>query len=401
ADPSGAAPYAGAATVPGAAGRGGSRRDAVGLPGRVARAVAVVCAWAGLFVAASGAGLPGAVVLGAELAVTLAAGAVALRAVEPTVAWAAAGCAGAGAFGVSLAALDGRVATFAVFGVLGAGCALGAAHGGARVAVRGCGAVGAVGYAAATVVALGAAAGVAAAWTGVAVLAVPAAVVALGPRLGAVRVPAEAASAGVGLLALPLTAGDPAVSALALALGGVVCAAGALRAGRRGLGWAAGVLGVAAVWVRLGAWGVAVPEAYTLPVTAGALAVGVVRRRRDPGASSWAAYGPGLGATLLPGLVAVWGDPYWPRPLLLGLGALVVTLVGAHRRLRAPLLLGGFALAGVAVHELAPYVVQVAGLLPRWVPPALAGVLLLAVGATYERRLRDARRLREALGRFR
>ncbi|KJY16293.1 SCO7613 C-terminal domain-containing membrane protein, partial [Streptomyces katrae] len=141
--------------------------------------------------------------------------------------------------------------------------------------------------------------------------------------------------------------------------------------------------------------------AYTLPVTAGALAVGVVRRRRDPGASSWAAYGPGLGATLLPGLVAVWGDPYWPRPLLLGLGALVVTLVGAHRRLRAPLLLGGFALAGVAVHELAPYVVQVAGLLPRWVPPALAGVLLLAVGATYERRLRDARRLREALGRFR
>ncbi|KJY16164.1 hypothetical protein VR44_40585, partial [Streptomyces katrae] len=104
ADPSGAAPYAGAATVPGGAGRGGSRRDAVGLPGRVARAVAVVCAWAGLFVAASGAGLPGAVVLGAELAVTLAAGAVALRAVEPAVAWAAAGCAGAGAFGVSLAA---------------------------------------------------------------------------------------------------------------------------------------------------------------------------------------------------------------------------------------------------------------------------------------------------------
>ncbi|WP_327412936.1 SCO7613 C-terminal domain-containing membrane protein [Streptomyces sp. NBC_01233] len=44
---------------------------------------------------------------------------------------------------------------------------------------------------------------------------------------------------------------------------------------------------------------------------------------------------------------------------------------------------------------------QVAGALPRWVPPALAGLLLLAVGATYEKRLRDARRLRDAIGRLR
>lgn len=89
------------------------------------------------------------------------------------------------------------------------------------------------------------------------------------------------------------------------------------------------------------------------------------------------------------------------RPLLLGAAALVVTLLGARRRLQAPLLLGGAVLAAVAVHELAPYVVQVAGALPRWVPPALAGLLLLAVGATYERRLRDARRLRAAIGRLR
>lgn len=142
-------------------------------------------------------------------------------------------------------------------------------------------------------------------------------------------------------------------------------------------------------------------EAYTLPVSVLALAVGLVRRRRDPAVSSWAAYGPGLAATLLPSLVAVWGDPYWPRPLLLGLAALGLTLGGARRRLRAPLLLGGATLAAVAVHELAPYVVQVVGALPRWLPPALAGLLLLVVGATYEKRLREARRLREALGRLR
>ncbi|MFF4581266.1 SCO7613 C-terminal domain-containing membrane protein [Streptomyces sp. NPDC001373] len=385
----------------GSPGGTGPRRDAPGLTGREAPAVGVVCGWAGLFAASAGAGLPVAAVLVAQLALVVAAGAVALRAAEPAVAWAAGGCAAVGAFGVSLAALDGRTATVAVSVALGTAAALGAAYGGARAALRGAGAVGAVGYAAATVVALGASAGVAPAWTGVGVLAVAAAVVALGPRLGAVRVPAEVAAAGAGLLALALTVGDAPVSALALGLGGAVCAAGALRADRRGLGRAAGPLGVAAVWVRLGASGVAVPEAYALPVTALALAVGLVRRRRDPRASSWAAYGPGLAATLLPSLAAVWGDPYWPRPLLLGLGALAVTLAGAHRRLQAPLLLGAVVLAGVAVHELAPYVVQVAGLLPRWVPPALAGLLLLAVGATYESRLREARRLRAALGRLR
>ena len=79
----------------------------------------------------------------------------------------------------------------------------------------------------------------------------------------------------------------------------------------------------------------------------------------------------------------------------------MVTLVGARLRLQAPLVLGGTVLALVGLHELAPHVVQVFDALPRWAPPALAGLLLLAVGATYEQRLRDARRVRESLGRMR
>ncbi|MEU3909370.1 hypothetical protein AB0F20_37185, partial [Streptomyces goshikiensis] len=201
--------------------------------------------------------------------------------------------------------------------------------------------------------------------------------------------------------AVSLACGDAPVLALVLALTGVVCAGSAVRADRRALGWAAGVLFVAAAWVRLASAGVGTAEAYTLPVTLPALAVGFLRRRRDPAASSWTAYGPGLAVTLLPSLAAAWGDPHWPRPLLLGAAALGLTLAGAHHRLRAPLLLGGGTLAAVALHELAPYVVQVVDALPRWLPPALAGLLLLAVGATYEKRLRDARRLRSALGRLR
>ncbi|MFI6807384.1 SCO7613 C-terminal domain-containing membrane protein [Streptomyces luteogriseus] len=254
--------------------------------------------------------------------------------------------------------------------------------------------------------ALASASGTAADWpparTALLVLPVPAASALLAARLGASRatVPVEAVGAAVGLFAVALAVTDPPMLALVLALCGVIAAGTALRAERRPVGYAATALFVLAAWVRLAAWDVGTPEAYTLPVTVPALLVGALRRRRDPRASSWTAYGPGLAATLVPSLVAAWADPHWTRPLLLGVAALLVTLLGARHHLRAPLVLGGAVLALVTLHELAPYVVQVTGALPRWAPPALAGLLLLALGATYEQRIRDVRRVREVLGRM-
>ncbi|MFZ3496394.1 SCO7613 C-terminal domain-containing membrane protein [Streptomyces sp. 5.8] len=418
------------------------------LPGRREPGVAaVVLGWAALFTAPVVLELAPGAVFAAQVAVTLAAGLLALRSTAVAVAGASAkaataaggspagsgsapagegipagsgstavaagavrglagvaagACALAGALSVSVAALDGRLATFGVLGLLGAACAAGAAYRPAPAWARSGAAALAVGYAALLAVALGALLERPVAWWALPVLLVPAAVAALGPRLGPVRVPAEVAAAASGLLAAALATGDAPVLALVLALAGVVCAAAAVRPERRSAaGWPAGALFLAATWVRLAASEVTVPEAYTLPVTAAALAVGFLRRRRDPLAGSWTAYGPGLAATLLPSTLAVWGDPHWLRPLLLGTAALGVTLAGARGRLRAPLLLGGATLAAVALHELTPYVVQVVDALPRWLPPALAGVLLLLVGATYEKRLRDARRLRDAIGRLR
>ncbi|MFD6424091.1 SCO7613 C-terminal domain-containing membrane protein [Streptomyces sp. NPDC060198] len=217
-----------------------------------------------------------------------------------------------------------------------------------------------------------------------------------------VAVPVELTGAFGALVAVGLAVTDPVSLALVLGLSGVLAAGAAVRPERRkAAGVLAPVLFVLASWVRLADSGVIAPEAYTLPVTLPALVVGVLRRRRDPAASSWTAYGAGLAVTLVPSLVAAWGDPGWTRPLLLGLAALAVTLAGARRRLQAPLFLGGAVLALLGLHELAPYVVQVVGALPRWLVPAAAGALLLAVGATYEKRLRDARRVREVLGRMR
>lgn len=326
-------------------------------------------------------------------------------------------CALVGSVSVSLLSLATRAATVTVLAALCAlftGAAVAVETVGARTApapartvsrpVRAVLACVAVGYATALVAAACSAAGLPTERTALALLAVPAAVSLLGARLRRhpVALPIEITAAGAGLLAVLLASGRAHVLALVLALCGVIAAGTAVRAERRRMaGYAATALFVLATWVRLASFGVSAPEAYTLPVTVPALAVGLLRRRSDPEASSWTAYGPGLAVTLLPSLSAAWGDTGWPRPLLLGLAALAITLAGARLRLRAPLVLGGTALALDALHELAPYVVQVVGVLPRWLPPALAGLLLLAVGATYEQRLREARRLRKTLSRMR
>ncbi|MPY54479.1 SCO7613 C-terminal domain-containing membrane protein [Streptomyces acidicola] len=257
-------------------------------------------------------------------------------------------------------------------------------------------------YAAALTCAIGSAAAWQPQHTALLVLSVPviAAVVAARLEGSPMTVPVEVTGAAAGLLAIGLAFTDPPVLALVLGLAGVIASGTALRPDRRHIGYVAAALFLLAAWVRLASWGVGTPEAYTLPVTVPALVLGVVRRRRDPQVSSWTAYAPGLAVTLIPSLLAAWGDQDWPRPLLLGAAALAVTLLGARHHLQAPLVLGGTVLTLVALHELAPYIAQVVGALPRWVPPALAGLTLLALGATYEQRLRDARRVREALGRF-
>ena len=294
---------------------------------------------------------------------------------------------------LALLALATEPATLTVFALLTAVCALAARRPPVAAA--------AVGHATALAVATGAALDWQPSHTALPVLLVPVAAALWAPRTeGVTRLTTEISGAVAALVAIGLAVTDAPMLALVLALVGVIAAGVAVRPDRRPVGYAATALFVAAGWVRLAAWEVTVPEAYALPVAVPALLVGALRRRRDPQASSWTAYGPGLAAALLPSLVAAWGDAHWQRPLLLGAGALLVTLAGARHHLQAPLVLGGSVLALVTLHELAPYLVQVAGALPRWAPPALAGLLLLALGATYEQRLRDVRRVRETLGRM-
>ncbi|MGW2654645.1 SCO7613 C-terminal domain-containing membrane protein [Streptomyces sp. NPDC001478] len=390
-------------------GLGASGRGAAG-------AWALVLGWAGLTVSAPAldASYAVAVAVQSVLVVALAALTVgALRRGAAGAAVAASVCGACGAVGAALLSLCSEPATYAVFALLTAVCAAVAAalDGPVRVArpaawsgVRSVAACAAVAGAAVLAVACGASLELEPHEAAPLLLVVTAGTAVLGAVLKgrAVGLPVEASGVPVGAASVVMAVGDLPFLALVLALCGAVAAGTALRPERRPVaGYVATVLFVLASWVRLSASGVASPEAYTLPVSVPVLVIGWLRRRRDPAASSWTAYGAGLAVSLVPSLLAALGDTGWTRPLLLGVAALVITLLGARLRLQALLVLGGAVLALDALHELAPYVVQVMGAMPRWVVPALAGVVLLAVGATYEKRLRDARRLRDALGRMR
>lgn len=372
-----------------------------------ARAAALVLAWAAVFVLPPALELPYAAGVLAHITVTAALLALAVRAGARALTLTALSLAAVSSASVALLALATTSATLGTLAALTALFLTATVLASRRQApvpgVAPTAVCAAVTYATALACASGAALDLRAEHTGLLVLVVPALGALAAARLGRhpLAPPVEIAGAVAGGLAVVLTTGHAATLALALALGGLIAAGTALRTDRRPVGYAAGALFLLASWVRLAAWDVGTPEAYALPVTVPALLIGALRRRRRvPETSSWTAYGPGLAATLLPSLAAAWSDPHWQRPLLLGVAALLITLTGARHRLQAPLALGGTVLALDALHELAPYIVQVVDALPRWLPPALAGLLLLAIGATYEQRLRDARRVRDVLGRM-
>lgn len=368
---------------------------------------ALALAWAALLILPSALQLPYAVGVSAYVVLTgaLLAVAVASRVGSKAVVLTSLSLGVTSSASVAFLALAGTAATLGTLGALTALFLTATVLAARREAVPGVAPTtvcATIAYATALAFAAGAAWNLRTDHTGLLMLAVPAIGALTAARLGRhpLTPPVEIAGAVAGGLAIVLTTGHAPTLALALSLGGLIAAGTALRTDRRPVGYAAGALFILASWVRLAAWDVLTPEAYALPVTVPALLIGALRRRRTPGTSSWAAYGPGLAATLLPSLVAAWSDPHWQRPLLLGGAALLITLAGARHRLQAPLALGSTVLALDALHELAPYIVQVVDALPRWLPPALAGLLLLAIGATYEQRLRDARRVRDVLGRM-
>jgi hypothetical protein len=201
----------------------------------------------------------------------------------------------------------------------------------------------------------------------------------------------EAIAGAAYAVALLLSCTDPGWLFWVLATGGVTAHALALRPDRRALNWAGLVLLTAASWDRLWIEGVRVPEAYAAPVAAITLVLGHLRRRRDPSVGSWSAYGGGLVSAFGVTTWELFADPGVTRPVLLAVAGVVVLLAGLRERLQAPLTVAAVALAVDGLVQLAP----VAAALPKWATIGAAGLLVIAVGVTFEDRRRDVARLRQ------
>jgi hypothetical protein len=158
---------------------------------------------------------------------------------------------------------------------------------------------------------------------------------------------------------------------------------------------AAGAAAVGATWAWLAAAHVSVVEAYTAPAAAFALGVGLLEWRRGP-ARSWLALGPaivlGLGPTLLLGI----GRDDTARTIIAAVLAFAIVGLGAWKQLQAPLVLGSLALLTLAVDTFGPALAR----LPRWLPLAIIGLLLMWIGATFETRRNRAKSATESLMQF-
>jgi predicted membrane channel-forming protein YqfA (hemolysin III family) len=94
-----------------------------------------------------------------------------------------------------------------------------------------------------------------------------------------------------------------------------------------------------------------------------------------------------VAVSLLPSALVVVAEPTALRLVGVVAAAAALTVAGALTHRQAPFVLGAGALVVVVLGRLAPY----APLVPRWVTLATAGLVLLVVGATYERRRQQAR----------
>lgn len=214
-----------------------------------------------------------------------------------------------------------------------------------------------------------------------------------------VAIAIELSCAAAGLLGAcgVVAAGSADQTSVVLLATSLSLASHATRPGRRFLAALAAAGGLALLWQRLVLGGVSTAEAYTLPLAAVLLTAGALIHRYRPDRSTWTTFGPGLVAATAPTVVLALGDAGLVRPLgALAAGAVLV-LAGASKRWQAPVGVGAAVVVVVGLQQMAPLV----GHLPRWISFGVAGIMLLSVGATYERRRTELTELRRRIASLR
>ena len=100
-------------------------------------------------------------------------------------------------------------------------------------------------------------------------------------------------------------------------------------------------------------------------------------------------------------IIADFVDPELWRVVAVGVVSAVVVVIGAAWRLQAPLLFGGAVLLVHAVSQLWPWITWLYEAVWWWLWLGIAGVIFVALAATYERQLRLARRVVHSIAELR
>jgi hypothetical protein len=167
------------------------------------------------------------------------------------------------------------------------------------------------------------------------------------------------------------------------------------------VGWASIALGAVVAVVAV-AREVIDPLEWDTGILAAALLVaGALRLRRSAGARSWAWLAPGLLVLLIPSLLATFGEqPAW-RLVGLGVACLSAIVAGALLKLQAPLLIGAVVVIVHALRTFAPQLAAVYQLTEWWVWAVIGGAIILFLGLTFEKRLRDLKSVGTRVGSLR
>lgn len=211
------------------------------------------------------------------------------------------------------------------------------------------------------------------------------ALLALAHALDLIVVAGGAALAGSALLRAALVVIVPSAVAVAVRL---------LADGRLRDAATAATIGTAALSAgALGLVGAVDPvELVSVPLALALLAIGTLHLDTVPAARSWPWLGPGFVALLVPSLLAIdgAGEPLW-RAVALGVAGASVFVGALWRRLQAPFVIGGSVLLVHLLVQSWPLLDLVGRSVEWWLWLGLAGVLIIAIAARFERRLQNVR----------
>jgi hypothetical protein len=132
-------------------------------------------------------------------------------------------------------------------------------------------------------------------------------------------------------------------------------------------------------------------ELATAPLALALISSGVVALLRDRARRSWPNLGPGIVVLLVPPLLADFGDTDLWRVIALGVLSVAVVVAAVVFRLQAPLVVGGAVLIAHALAQSWPWIQGLYSAVPWWIWLGVGGVVLIAVAARYEHRVRNLR----------